>query len=151
MRTLLAASALIAAASNGVFAETSEQLCAGTSQEIAGNYYCQAVQGITYQMPGDAGSYQAPTSMPGGPCSQSSVSYGSGVAPLDEDVSVLEGFMTIEARTAWLTTCNTAFPPLPWSPSTQEIRRLLSLDWCLEKRSVRSTSTPSRSSTLPPA
>lgn len=62
--------------------------CAAGAQEIAGNWYCQAVNTIQYTGFGGSGSYNKVTNMnsANGQCSSSPVSYSGSMSPLDEEV-----------------------------------------------------------------
>lgn len=63
--------------------------CAAGSTDIAGNWYCQAVDTIQYTGFGGSGTYNQITNMnsANGQCSSKSVSYSGSMAPLDEEVS----------------------------------------------------------------
>ena len=85
----LAAGAAIAAIISGVAGSTSQELCAGSSQNIGGNYYCKAVKAITYKGVGYSGSYNKVTMMDpaSGQCSSSPYSFSGQLAPLCDEVS----------------------------------------------------------------
>jgi hypothetical protein len=59
-------------------------------QEIAGNYYCDQVNAITYNNVGFAGTYNQITSMDNTTCacSSSPVSFSGPLAPLNEEVQL---------------------------------------------------------------
>lgn len=81
--TLLLASAGLASALT--------QQCSGTAADEGGNWFCGAVSHILYQGIGGKGSYKAVTNMgTTGECSQQDKAYGGPLAPLDEDVSLLQ-------------------------------------------------------------
>jgi len=63
--------------------------CAAGSTDIAGNWYCQAVDTIQYTGFGGSGTYNQITNMnsANGQCSSQPVSYSGSMAPLDEEVS----------------------------------------------------------------
>ncbi len=64
-------------------------LCAVDSQEINGNWYCQAVTGIQYSNVGAAGTYNSITNMTsGGLCSSEPKQFSGPLSPLDEEVGV---------------------------------------------------------------
>lgn len=75
----------IMAAVSGVVAD----LCASGSIEIAGNYYCQAVNAIKYANVGTPGSYNQITHMGSdGTCTSTSKAFSGALSPLDEEVSL---------------------------------------------------------------
>ncbi|TKA67081.1 hypothetical protein B0A49_06108 [Cryomyces minteri] len=86
MHNFIATGAVLAAAVSGVAAD----LCATGSQQINGNWYCQAVKAITYTGVGGSGSYKKVTNMDGssGACSSSPFGYSGSMSPLDEEVSL---------------------------------------------------------------
>ena len=86
MRSFLTAGALTAALLTTVNAD----LCSQGSQNINGNWYCQAVKRIHYTGVGTAGKYNKITSMNSatGACGSTPFSYSGPNAPLDEDVSI---------------------------------------------------------------
>ncbi|KAH0544211.1 hypothetical protein FGG08_001656 [Glutinoglossum americanum] len=90
MRQFLAAGAVIAASIPVVLGKTSQELCAGSSQQIGGNYYCKAVSAITYTGVGSSGSYNAVTSMDPttGQCASTPRSYSGQLAPLCDEVAM---------------------------------------------------------------
>ena len=64
-------------------------LCAAGSTDDAGNWYCQAVNAVTYTGVGASGSYNQITNMASsGSCSSSTSSYSGNLAPFDEEVGV---------------------------------------------------------------
>ena len=79
------AAVLVAAALKLVRADN----CAAGSTDIAGNWYCQAVDTIQYTGFGGSGTYNQITNMnsANGQCSSKPVSYSGSMAPLDEEVS----------------------------------------------------------------
>ncbi|KAK2767856.1 target of Sbf [Emmonsiellopsis sp. PD_33] len=84
MRGPLAVGAVLAASLSTV----SAQACAaGTAQQIGGNWYCSAVDSITYTNFGSSGTYNEVTSMGGGSCSSKAKEYSGPLAPLNEEVS----------------------------------------------------------------
>jgi len=63
-------------------------LCALGSQEIDGNWFCQAVKGIQYTNVGTPGSYNQVVYMgEDGTCSSRPKSFSGSMSPLDEEVS----------------------------------------------------------------
>jgi hypothetical protein len=63
--------------------------CARGSQNIGGNWYCQAVKAVQYSGVGKSGSYNQVTGMDAsGHCSSQPKAYSGGVAPLNEEVSL---------------------------------------------------------------
>lgn len=66
-------------------------LCSVGSEEIGGNWYCQAVTAITYTGLGGSGSYNKVTDMDSttGACSSEAQGYSGSIAPLDEEVCIL--------------------------------------------------------------
>ncbi|EON62098.1 hypothetical protein W97_01317 [Coniosporium apollinis CBS 100218] len=86
MRNVVAAGAVIAATLSGAAAD----LCASGSELIGGNWYCQAVQKITYQGVGGSGKYNKITKMDpvSGACSSAPFSYSGSLAPLNEELSL---------------------------------------------------------------
>jgi Glycine-rich protein domain (DUF2403) len=85
MKSALAAAALFSATISSAVA----QACApGTAQEISGNWYCQAVNAISYTNFGLPGSYNKVTSMVDGSCGSTPQSYAGGISPMDEEVSI---------------------------------------------------------------
>ena len=86
MRSLLPAGIAIASLVSGA----AGQACAdGRAQEINGNWYCQAVQAITYTNFGSVGSYNKVNLMDqqSGTCGSSPYGYRGAMAPMDEEVS----------------------------------------------------------------
>jgi len=71
--------------------------CAAGSSDIAGNWYCQAVDTIQYTGFGGSGSYNQITNMnsANGQCSSKPVSYSGSMAPLDEEVSQMRALRNI--------------------------------------------------------
>jgi len=81
----LAAAALIAFGAN-----VNADLCASAgSTKIKGNWYCQAVNAITYTGLNGSGKYNKVVDMDSssGSCSSETHSYSGSLAPLDEEVS----------------------------------------------------------------
>lgn len=70
-------------------ATTSQDLCNGHAVEEAGNWYCQAVEQITYSNVGKVGSYQEVVNMDPttGQCDFATKEVSSPMAPFDEGVS----------------------------------------------------------------
>jgi hypothetical protein len=67
-------------------------LCAIGSQEIDGNWYCQAVQAIQYSNVGHAGRYNEVVHMGAdGVCQSRSKEFSGPIAPLDAEVSFAHG------------------------------------------------------------
>jgi hypothetical protein len=67
------------------------QACAaGTAHEIKGNWYCSAVEAITYANFGKAGSYNKITNIDGGKCTSEQFHYSGALAPLNEEVRNLD-------------------------------------------------------------
>lgn len=83
MKFALTTGTLVAAAITGA---TAQACAAGSAQEINGNWYCQAVNAITYTNFNGAGTYNKVTSMANGVCGSTPVNYGGAVAPMDEEV-----------------------------------------------------------------
>ncbi|KAI9784773.1 MAG: target of Sbf [Geoglossum umbratile] len=86
----LAAGAAIAASISGVAGSTSQELCAGSTQELGGNYYCKAVKAVTYKGVGYTGSYDKVTMMDpaSGQCSSAPYSFSGQLAPLCDDIAM---------------------------------------------------------------
>lgn len=75
-------------------ADTAQALCAAASggEEIAGNWYCQAVEQVVYDQVGASGSYEVVTYMDPetGECQKDSSQEFSGpLAPFNEPVLLL--------------------------------------------------------------
>lgn len=71
------------------------QACApGTANEINGNWYCSPVQAITYTNFPGFGHYNKVTHMDAstGQCTQQRYEYSGSLAPLNEEVGLLELF-----------------------------------------------------------
>ncbi|EGC47378.1 conserved hypothetical protein [Histoplasma capsulatum var. duboisii H88] len=84
MRSKLAIGAVLAASISTV----SSQACdPGTAHLLGGNWYCSAVQAITYTNVGSSGTYNEIVSMNGGSCSSRPKAYSGPLAPLNEEVS----------------------------------------------------------------
>jgi len=65
------------------------QACAvGSAQEIKGNWYCSAVDAISYTNFGSQGTYLRITSMENGICQSSPQQYNGPLAPMDGEVSL---------------------------------------------------------------
>ncbi|KAI7570698.1 hypothetical protein KC343_g7509 [Hortaea werneckii] len=89
MKYLFTAATLFAAS---VVADKRD-LCSDGSVDDGGNWYCQAVEAITYTGVGGQGSYNRITNMnpdadPGSQCSSESRGYSGNLSPLDEEVSM---------------------------------------------------------------
>jgi len=86
MKNIIAASAILAASVSGVAAD----LCSKGSVDDGGNWYCQAVDAITYTGMLGKGSYNKITSMDSnsGACSSTPYGYSGSMSPLDEEVSL---------------------------------------------------------------
>ncbi|KAI7165161.1 hypothetical protein KC349_g57 [Hortaea werneckii] len=87
MKYLFTAATLFAAS---VVADKRD-LCSDGSVDDGGNWYCQAVEAITYTGVGGQGSYNRITNMnpdadPGSQCSSESRGYSGNLSPLDEEV-----------------------------------------------------------------
>lgn len=68
----------------------SADLCHKGSKLIMGNWYCQAVQRISYKGIGGAGVYNKVTHMGSdGSCSSVPQPFSGTMSPLDEDVSLI--------------------------------------------------------------
>lgn len=62
-------------------------LCALGSADVGGNWYCQAVNAITYTNIGHSGSYNQITSMPdSGACASTPKQYSGTLSPFNEEV-----------------------------------------------------------------
>jgi hypothetical protein len=74
---------------------SSQNLCNGHAVEEAGNWYCQAVDSITYSNVGKVGSYQEVVKMDAttGQCDFATKEVSSPMAPFDEGVSETLCFM----------------------------------------------------------
>ncbi|PGG98570.1 hypothetical protein AJ79_08823 [Helicocarpus griseus UAMH5409] len=84
MRGPLTIGAVLAAS----ISTASAQACAaGTAQQIGGNWYCSAVNSITYTNFGSSGTYNEVTGMTGGACTSQPKEYSGPLAPLNEEVS----------------------------------------------------------------
>ena len=83
MKVAFVAGAAIAASIIGAAA----QACVdGAAQEINGNWYCQAVNAITYSNFDSPGTYNKVTTMADGVCGSTPQSYSGAMAPMDEEV-----------------------------------------------------------------
>ena len=86
MRAPIATATIVAIAMAGA----SAQACApNTAHEEGGNWYCQAVNAISYTNFGTPGQYKKVTSFDegAGSCSSISTDYAGGISPMDEEVS----------------------------------------------------------------
>ncbi|KAH0542815.1 hypothetical protein GP486_008614 [Trichoglossum hirsutum] len=90
MRGFIAAAVAIAAGISAVLGSTSEQLCAGSSQQVGGNYYCKPVKAITYTGVGYSGQYNEVALMDPatGKCQSKPRSFSGQLAPLCDEVTV---------------------------------------------------------------
>jgi len=89
---------LSAAMAMGVFFEAaSADLCHLGSKLVKGNWYCQAVQRISYKGIGSGGTYNKITNMDKntGRCSSVPAHFSGSMSPLDEDVSSTHNWTTI--------------------------------------------------------
>ncbi|TIA39737.1 hypothetical protein D6C78_03037 [Aureobasidium pullulans] len=86
MKNIIAASAILAASISGAAAD----LCSKGSVDDNGNWYCQAVDAITYTGMLGKGSYNKISAMDSnsGSCSSSPYGYSGSMSPLDEEVSL---------------------------------------------------------------
>lgn len=83
MRASLAVGAAFAASFSGV----SAQACAsGTANNILGNWYCQAVDSISYTNFGSSGTYNQITDMTDGNCQSEPKEFSGPLAPLNDEV-----------------------------------------------------------------
>jgi hypothetical protein len=82
MRNLLRTAALLAATTTAAIAQ------GGTCADVDGNWFCQAVNAITYTQVGGSGTYNRITAMDSnsGACSSSPYDYSGTMSPLDEEV-----------------------------------------------------------------
>jgi hypothetical protein len=82
MRNLLRTAALLAATITPAIAQS--DACA----DDGGNWFCQAVNAITYTQVGGSGTYNRITAMDSnsGACSSSPYDYSGTMSPLDEEV-----------------------------------------------------------------
>ena len=78
------AAAVVATAS--VYGAAAQACANGPAQEVNGNWYCQAVNAITYTNFDAHGSYNKVTTMANGVCGSTPQSYSGAVAPMDEEV-----------------------------------------------------------------
>jgi hypothetical protein len=79
-------STLLAAAGTAVAQDSSSSSCTLEG----GNYYCSQIDAISYSNFGTAGQYQRVTNMDSqGQCDFSPTSYGGGMAPFDDEVSLV--------------------------------------------------------------
>lgn len=87
MQTFVTAAAVFAACLPGA---ALADLCTSGSVDDGGNYYCQAVDAITYTGLTGSGSYNKVTDMDSttGTCSSTPYGYSGSMAPLDEEVSL---------------------------------------------------------------
>jgi hypothetical protein len=87
-------------------------------QEIAGNYYCDQTDAITYKNVGFSGTYDQVTSMDTSPClcSSNPTSFSGGLAPLNDEVNPQEERTNI-----------TALSSFPWTNSNRSTRGLSSV------------------------
>jgi hypothetical protein len=92
-----------------LFAATvSADLCHLGSSEVNGNWYCQAVKGMTYTGVGKSGSYNKITNMDSttGTCSSTPYAYSGAMAPLDEELSLhFRGPMNIAQIAVYFPDC----------------------------------------------
>ncbi|KAI4729580.1 hypothetical protein E4T49_02701 [Aureobasidium sp. EXF-10728] len=86
MKNFIAASAFLAASISGAAAD----LCSKGSVDDNGNWYCQAVDAITYTGMMGKGNYNKITNMDSnsGSCSSTPYGYSGEMSPLDEEVSL---------------------------------------------------------------
>ncbi|KAK6003696.1 hypothetical protein QM012_009467 [Aureobasidium pullulans] len=86
MKNIIAASAFLAASISGAAAD----LCSKGSVDDNGNWYCQAVDSITYTGMMGKGSYNKITNMDSssGSCASTPYGYSGEMSPLDEEVSL---------------------------------------------------------------
>jgi Glycine-rich protein domain (DUF2403) len=83
MKYLITAIAAVVATASTIAAQG---CAAGTAKEENGNWYCSAVQAISYTNMGTPGSYDKVTTMENGNCASTPQGYGGGISPLDEEV-----------------------------------------------------------------
>ncbi|EMC95364.1 hypothetical protein BAUCODRAFT_72229 [Baudoinia panamericana UAMH 10762] len=86
MKSFYAAAALLATAA----VADKRDLCSDGSVDVGGNWYCQAVEAITYTGVGGSGSYNQITNMDSttGNCASTPFGYSGSMSPLDEEVSM---------------------------------------------------------------
>jgi hypothetical protein len=116
MRALFATATVVAIAIAGA----SAQACApNTAHEEGGNWYCQAVNAISYTNFGTPGQYNKVTSFNegAGSCSSVSTDYAGGISPMDEEVSDAPKFLFYDLE---LTTTS-GIVALSWSSVAQAI------------------------------
>jgi hypothetical protein len=83
MRFSLTVGAAVAASVSGA----SAQACAsGTAENILGNWYCSAVDSISYTNFGSSGTYNQVTDMAGGNCQSAPKAFSGPLAPLNDEV-----------------------------------------------------------------
>ncbi|KAF2836376.1 hypothetical protein M501DRAFT_980460 [Patellaria atrata CBS 101060] len=82
-------SVALAAALTALTAGVQADLCTGTSKQINGNWYCQAVQRISYHGVGGRGTYKKVTGFNENTrtCSSVDFDFEGSLAPMDEDIS----------------------------------------------------------------
>ena len=85
MKYALTTAAVVAA----ICSLTTGQQDNGCYEDSLNNWYCSAVNAITYTNWGTPSSYNKVTSMEDGVCSQTPQSYSGGMAPFDEEVSAV--------------------------------------------------------------
>ena len=89
MKYASTAGLVIAATISGA---TAQACAAGSAKEIGGNWYCDAVKAITYSDFGSTGSYNRITNMEGGNCKSEPYDYSGALAPMDEEVRMVDSF-----------------------------------------------------------
>ena len=85
-----AAAAALLYASTAYASVEERDLCSSGSTNDNGNWYCQAVDAITYTGVGGDGKYNKITGMDSssGSCTSSPFGYSGTMSPLDEEVSI---------------------------------------------------------------
>jgi hypothetical protein len=85
MKLLFATATIAATAVAGALAQA---CAAGSAYNQNGNWYCQAVNAISYTNFGTPGQYDKVTSFnDNGKCSSVSTDYAGGISPMDEEVN----------------------------------------------------------------
>lgn len=100
MKQFASAAAALLYATTAYASVEERDLCADGSTDDNGNWYCQAVQAITYTGVGGDGKYNRVTSMDSnsGTCGSTPFGYSGTMSPLDEEVSMSRGRMAWVAK-----------------------------------------------------
>lgn len=120
MKLLFATATIVATAVAGAWAQA---CAAGSAYNQNGNWYCQAVNAISYTNFGTPGKYEKVTSFnDNGKCSSVSTAYAGGISPMDEEVFI---WSTLYLRHK--TDIESGFMALSWSSLSQAVRILYTM------------------------